>query len=318
MSTKFTAQIFRWLAQVNSDRELLPSCAKIALALAPHFNEKRDGMTWPGFQTIADAAALSKSVVVAGLRKMEARGHVKTEPGKAGRGHSTRYWLVEKGRDADLFAAEKRPENAPEKRSVQRAKRSAGRPDSSKNHPPEEVPTEPPPPEREIEVAGATSHAPAAARGLGAATAKGDSDIAPPEPLENPQEGEAEARASFDRLRSFWRRGHLSDDSPKAVAAQLRAYRAAREGGADADAIEAGAIAWIAAADAPRFLPPLATFLTTEGWTKAPPSPKRRCVSRPRGNGWRGRKPDLFAIGMEQCQDDEAPEGGSLVYGCLQ
>jgi len=102
-SKKFAARVFKWLHQVNEDAELPKSTGKIAIYLSGRFNEKEDGEAWPGFGTIADKCHLSKSVVVVGLRKMEERGHIRVEPGRPGRGHSTRYWMVEKGRQTDLF-----------------------------------------------------------------------------------------------------------------------------------------------------------------------------------------------------------------------
>jgi hypothetical protein len=52
---------------------------------------------------------------------------------------------------------------------------------------------------------------------------------------------------------------------------ELRAWEAALAAGADPGAIIAGAKAWVAAADAPRFLLPLTKWLAAESWMKPPP-----------------------------------------------
>jgi hypothetical protein len=95
---------------------------------------------------------------------------------------------------------------------------------------------------------------------------------------------------AFAELRALWQRDWLSDDEPRAVAAQRRAYRAAIQGGATHDEIMDGARAWVAAADKPRFLVKLVDFLTVEGWTKPPPAkPKRAGAAR--YNGYAGHRP---------------------------
>jgi hypothetical protein len=63
MSKTFTAQVFRWLYQVNDDHELPASAAKIAIYLAPNFNEDEGGAAWPSCKTIDDAIGKSESTV---------------------------------------------------------------------------------------------------------------------------------------------------------------------------------------------------------------------------------------------------------------
>lgn len=55
-----------------------------------------------------------------------------------------------------------------------------------------------------------------------------------------------------------------------------------------ADAIIAAAKAWVAAADAPRFLPPLAKWLGARGWEKPPPKRHKQKNAR----RYYGGKPD--------------------------
>jgi hypothetical protein len=85
-------------------------------------------------------------------------------------------------------------------------------------------------------------------------------------------------------LHALWRRGHLSDDTAKALASERRAYARACASTAPAE-ISAGAQRWIEAADAPRFLPPLATWLDAQGWTKPPPKKPKQAHASGHGNG---------------------------------
>jgi hypothetical protein len=98
-------------------------------------------------------------------------------------------------------------------------------------------------------------------------------------------------------LRAVWQRGWPADDAPEAVASAGRAFaQACRD--ADAEDIIEAAKTHVAAADAPRFLPPLAKWLASRSWEKPPP--KR---SRARGNGKPQHnpyaKPDMFKICLE-------------------
>jgi hypothetical protein len=116
---------------------------------------------------------------------------------------------------------------------------------------------------------------------------------------------------AFGALRVIWQRGHASDDSPKAIAIAHAAFaKACRE--AEPGEIIAAAKTWVAAADAPRFLPALATWLAAVGWTKPPPTkPKRQRNSNgrhrdnlPRTNG---NKVDLGKLSFMSAgyQEDE-------------
>jgi Helix-turn-helix domain len=103
VSKTFTAQVFRWLYQVNGDHGLPASAAKVAIYLAPHFNEAEGGMAWPSCKTISDAIGKSEATVINVIRWLGDRGHLRIEWGKQGRGHSNRYWMIEKDQQADLF-----------------------------------------------------------------------------------------------------------------------------------------------------------------------------------------------------------------------
>jgi hypothetical protein len=125
-------------------------------------------------------------------------------------------------------------------------------------------------------------------------------DAGPPRQEPAAKESERSAagqqQESFGELRAIWQRGWPADDAPEAVAAAGQAFaQACSEDVAPEDIIEA-ARAHIAAADAPRFLPPLEKWLASRGWEKPPPK-KRRAANGHRGNG--NAKPDMFKIVLE-------------------
>jgi len=100
-------------------------------------------------------------------------------------------------------------------------------------------------------------------------------------------------------LRELWRRGWASDDSPKAIAIAKAAFERACQEVAPGEILEA-ARTWVAAADAPRYLPALAQWLAAKGWEQPPPRRK----ARGRGGGRasaapHGGKPDMFRITLE-------------------
>jgi hypothetical protein len=108
--------------------------------------------------------------------------------------------------------------------------------------------------------------------------------------------------------RALWQRGWASDDSPKAQAIGRQAFDRAVAAGAEPAVIIEGARVWIAAADAPRFLPGLPQWLAAQGWSKPPPT--KRKGRRHRGDGLprsNGRKVDLtrLALKMGGYQEDE-------------
>jgi hypothetical protein len=111
----------------------------------------------------------------------------------------------------------------------------------------------------------------------------------------------------FDELREIWRRPWADDD-----AADRRAFEVACREVAPDDIIEA-ATAWVAAADAPRFLPPLCRWLAARGWEKPPPMKARRSHGNGRHNGnGRGPVANVFfeIAGYEQDADGNWMEGG--------
>jgi hypothetical protein len=98
---------------------------------------------------------------------------------------------------------------------------------------------------------------------------------------------------SFAKLLAIYDRGFLDDPEPA-----WRAWVRAIASGADHDEIMAGARLWVAAADAPRFLKPLAVWLDREGWLKEPPARRKSCAPRRRR--------------MDACEEIEAAFAGGL------
>jgi len=135
MSTKqFTAKVFRWLHQVNADAKLPASAAKVAIRLSPDFNEEKGGMAWSACKTMADDIGKSESTVISAVRALHARGHLQVEWGQQGRGHSNRYWMIEKGQQADLFDDQK-PQPAKVLETEKTLAFEAGKPQLSKRKP---------------------------------------------------------------------------------------------------------------------------------------------------------------------------------------
>jgi hypothetical protein len=95
----------------------------------------------------------------------------------------------------------------------------------------------------------------------------------------------------FRELRGVWVRPWPDHDDRAA----MQAYRdACREVGHDA--VLAGARAWVAAADAPRFLPKLSDWLVGRAYLKQPP--QKRSARPPRQRPPRKEKGDYLALAM--------------------
>jgi hypothetical protein len=75
---QFTADQFRWLRQVASDRELPPSAARVAIALTQYLNHKT-GRAWPAQETLAATLGLTSRAVRASLAAMARQGHITTD-----------------------------------------------------------------------------------------------------------------------------------------------------------------------------------------------------------------------------------------------
>jgi hypothetical protein len=119
-----------------------------------------------------------------------------------------------------------------------------------------------------------------------------------------PQNLPAVLDGDWCRLRELWQRGWASDDTAKVQAIARNAFRSACALAEPKDILD-GARTWIAAADAPRFLPPLPQWLDAKGWEKPPPMKKphrRGAVHRGRGDHLprsNGRKVDLTRLALK-------------------
>ena len=86
------------------------------------FNAEYGGASWKSIKTLAEETGLSEPSIVRITRQLVEHGHLKVDPGKAGRGgrgHSNRYFMVEKTSADGAF-------KATEKGSAGEAKGSAG------------------------------------------------------------------------------------------------------------------------------------------------------------------------------------------------
>ena len=134
--------------------------------------------------------------------------------------------------------------------------------------------------------------------------------IKPESPIERFSSVERGAtERSFAALRAVWTRPWADDD-----AADRRAFAQACRTASPKDIIDAAA-AFVAAADAPRFLPPLARWLANRGWEKPPPTkPKlKRSHNGARHNGARHprRKADITEIGFALAREYAAERAES-------
>jgi hypothetical protein len=98
-------------------------------------------------------------------------------------------------------------------------------------------------------------------------------------------------------LRRIWTRPWPDDF---AAAGKAYAVAAAEVG---ADVILAGARAWVAACDAPRYLPALTKWLSARSWEVPPP--QRRARSAPRQQTYHRRpKPELARMMLALGEED--------------
>jgi len=92
-----TRTLFVWLNQVKADPELSPNAFKVAYEIGQHFNSRHGGAAWPSSLTIATHIGVGKATVIRVVRQLRERGHLKIDPGKAGRGHSNRCRMSKPG-----------------------------------------------------------------------------------------------------------------------------------------------------------------------------------------------------------------------------
>jgi hypothetical protein len=94
-SPELKRQRFLWLDQVLVDPELPASAFKVAYRIGDGFNDvQQDGRAWEGCKEIARAIGMSEKTVITMVRRLNARGHLRVEWGKQGRGHPNNYWMI--------------------------------------------------------------------------------------------------------------------------------------------------------------------------------------------------------------------------------
>ena len=265
MSTKeFTRKVFRWLAQIKNDHECTHSAALVALQLIEHFNEGKGGAAWASCKSMAHATGCAESTVNVIVHGLEARGHLRVEWGKQGRGHSNHYWMIVKPRPADVSEPPKhRPTDVKKHRSAELKHRSTEikhRPTDENHLMNQNGAPKAPLMERERRSLALTDPPGALAPNGGA-----------------PDEKKGEV-ATLDRwfaeLRAVWARPWLDDEAADRAAF----FRATAE--VDPANILAGAQVWTAAVE-PRFRKPLKKWLDARGWEKPPPKPRQRKGAKP-------------------------------------
>jgi len=260
----FTKRTFAWLRQIKADHKLPPSGALFALQLIEHFNRKQGGVGWASCKFIATAIGMSEATAINLFHLFERRGHLKVEWGKPGRGHSNRYWMIIKPEHAEVSATRK-----PQKKPQPAARKPQPVEENlSKNH--LTVPAH---------EAGTEGRESARAR---AAPDGADLTAAPVEKNDAAKEKIIVPARNIDRfadLREIWNREYWQEDRLRDRRAFITACRKA-----EPDIIIEAAKLRVAAADAPRYLPPLWKWLDDDGWLKTPPQRRQRTNGHRRPN----------------------------------
>jgi hypothetical protein len=312
----FAKLIFAWLAQIKNDRGLPPSGALFALQLIEHFNRDKGGAAWPSGRHIADQSGMSTANVVKLYHLFEQRGHLKVEWGKRGNGgHSNRCWMVIK----PLPKARRKghPDDLSKVTGVTFNKASVkGHKSGVKGHPNDQNHLR-----TTLVVSKMRESPPATAfsqdrtgRQNGAA---GASDFAPLhdniDPLDegssvNQSQDHNTGRpddvvvSGFAELQAVWKRPWADNEIVNRTA-YVNACRDANPG----DILD-GAKSWVAAADAPRFLPSLHKWLDSRCWEKVPPQKHSNnsrqkdltAISLAHGNGELKMNTSMWGDGYEQ------------------
>jgi hypothetical protein len=291
-SKQFTAKTFTWLRQINRGRGYLAIDLKVALELTTYFNEDR---AYPGYKTIADAIGLSERTVIRSIERMRGHGNLYVIPGKPGRGHPNQYWMIVKDdkktcTQAQVLEPGKPAPNAAGKPANRPPKTCTATQENHKNPIPDRGSLKAPLyPDGERVRASREDDSFDFGGGLdGRPKSFSQSETEPSNSGREKKESVDAAKNSpppldhdgdWRTLRELWQRGHVRDDTPKAVAIARNAFAKACTFATPAKIIDA-ARAHVAAADAPRFLPALPQWLAAKGWQQPPPT-KRHGGARP-------------------------------------
>jgi hypothetical protein len=266
-----------WQERVLARADLKPAVKNVALRLALYRNIK-DGTCNPSYATLAAGAAVSERTAMRAVAQLERMGLVVVERSTGGSRANTNNFRL-------LKAAEGVTRESPQgvTKTAARGDRAGRGGVTELCHPNTE------------ENMGASYRGPNMCERddelslVDNDTGGGERlDGAPPEDSE--ERGLAREEDSYSELRAVWTRPWIEDED-----ADRRAYAAAIKKGAVPDEILEGARAWVEAANAPRFLKPLAVWLDREGWRKPPPVRRAMASGSHAGrNGW--RKPDACKV----------------------
>jgi hypothetical protein len=312
---------FAWQETVAARKQLSKTSRLAAWVLALHRNIESDRCD-VSYTGIAQGMGASERTAIRAVAELEAAGLITIERG-GGAGHRNQFWFVnppervtepchssvservtKRAKNYDktpqktltelchpnmlntLGASNKKPPNTGERENQPSADlfSSPGAADALTGAAPKEDQTE----QSEL------SPAESSPQSLGEPNLPKKEGLPRAEQVEKPRPKPGSERdagfekerlaQSFAELRALWRRGHPADDTEKAVAIARAAYAKAIAQGAQPDEIFEAAKQWVAAADAPRFLPALPSWLATQGYLK-PPLEKKRTREPARGNG---------------------------------
>jgi hypothetical protein len=290
-SKEFGAKTFVWLRQINTDKALRPSDAKIAIALTRFFTEEdQDGRAYPSCLTLARDAQIEESTVVRGVRRLEAQGHLTVVWGQRGSGHSSQYWMSLKPAAEHVSEA-----NKPARRAARKPARWSGETCQAAG-------------DSTINPGGA--HAPPFMERENALRAVAPKSCARPSAGAAPDKGERKGRREGGRptatvkprkaegdylaLRAAWARPWVDDDGGQAWLSYDEAVREVAP-----RVILSAARAWVEAADAPRFLPSLGKWLSNRGWERPPPQRGKPRPDKAAHAPRHGRKASLAQSALE-------------------
>ena len=276
--TQHTRELFQWFNQVKADRKLPPSAFLVAFEIGQHFNCHRGGCAWPSLRTIGANVGLSESSAARLVHLLWRRNHLEIDFGEAGRGHSNQYFMVlQKPPQAEVLQPTKPTQKPPQAKVFEKIK-------------PPSVKLKPPPVEvNNLEQSMAPLREPIDEResALRAEPQKSAGDVKVAAPFEEEERADATSKEEkngqvhlpapvdqvhqyFRDLQAIWPRPWPDDEN-----LDKRAFVKACREADPADIIEA-AKAWVAAADAPRFLKSLDEWLSNRGWEKTPPKRNQR------------------------------------------
>jgi hypothetical protein len=315
-ATEFTGQKFRWLEQIARAGRELPSLAPaVAIEFSHYFDLAEGGAAWPWQDAIAQALGVRREAVNRVINALVEHGDLTVT--RQGRDRPNIYRFVLK--DGDGISEPKSqklrsrcaqprtssdPKMCADDVRERRLRCAQNRTDSSSKTPGASLEA---PKERECrELALTCDPDPGDGAALTAAAPEefeaSEQEILPPSriPVLNHEK-------AWHTLRALWNRGWAENDRADRAAFML----ACHEGADPADIIEVAGM-WVAAADAPRFLPALHKWLTDRGWAKTPPKPRGSRAAGERGRRSYG-KPDMFKVCMRKAGYIET-DAGEMVH----